>query len=734
MKLLGIVVVLFSTITLFAQESIEPIGFEVRGHGKQVLKAASATLDSTFVYTYDTLSLPILDEFSKSKFQDHHALPTDPNVTQQLYYELLDLSDNPMPANSVYTSTITKRYTTSNGNTTNASLTPVSVKYNNLTTYPIQYSTVNAYPPYNIYDTLDYPNSPDTIYVDVPNYLQDSAMIFTAHLSDQNAIWIDSSAYRNFTHAVNPWTLGVVTFDGLNANGYPYAFGSTLTNYADYLTSKAIDLSSNTPSDSIYLSFLVQREGFGDEPEPSDSLILEFYSSSQDAWHRIWSINGGNLGDFQRAHIRITQAQYFTSGFKFRFKNYGGLSGMLDEFHLDYVYLRKNSGYQDTVFKDFAFVYPVGSLIKTYTQVPWDHWVNDPTHMNPVVQVTVRNGSNLPENTPDGNVAISYNGTVEGNFNLQGQTLSNGDLNYAPYTVYPSFHDFSTGYVFSTTPSVEEKTFDIKSNATAPFAHPTINDTTYTQQVFGDVYAYDDGTAEAGYGITGAQARFALRFDPYEADTLIGVRIHFVPTVYDVSDKLFLLTVWADNNGVPGTVLYSDNFLNPRYPVYNDGRGVFTDYMIPDSMYVSLQQAPFYVGIRQVDADRLNMGFDRNNNNSSKAFYSLNGGSTWSHSTIAGSQMIRPIFLTAANHDLAVHEEAAELNNWYVYPNPTSGLFHLRFDKMELYEGAIIRSISGQVIGTIDKSETSFSLENYPQGMYFIEAIGNPSIVKVIRQ
>ena len=68
----------------------------------------------------------------------------------------------------------------------------------------------------------------------------------------------------------------------------------------------------------------------------------------------------------------------FKKGFQFRFKNYGGLSGSLDHFHLDYVNLRRFSGQQDTVIRDFAFVYPLYTLLETFTAVPWDHYKNNP--------------------------------------------------------------------------------------------------------------------------------------------------------------------------------------------------------------------------------------------------------------------------------------------------------------------------------------------------------------------
>ena len=59
-------ILLFSTYS-FSQEELEPIGSIARGKVVKHLKSATNNLDSTFVYTYDTNSLPILDEFSTCK-------------------------------------------------------------------------------------------------------------------------------------------------------------------------------------------------------------------------------------------------------------------------------------------------------------------------------------------------------------------------------------------------------------------------------------------------------------------------------------------------------------------------------------------------------------------------------------------------------------------------------------------------------------------------------------------
>ncbi|MGV3610271.1 MAG: T9SS type A sorting domain-containing protein [Fluviicola sp.] len=738
-SLVSVFVLVFGFVS-FGQEVLAPIGMmkrEVSPRRSSNLKSTT-NIDSTFIYSFDTLSLPLLDEFSHSKFPNLDAQPGDPNVTEQEYYYLTDMSNVPLANTKLFSTSPTRRSTTSStGTTTQVDLPLITIKIADFNHYPVVYSPTQVYPPYNIYDTLDVNGNviplSDTVYLTNPDIKQDSIVVFFAHDVSPDKYWTDLSAYHNYTHAVNPWTLGVVSFDGLDETGYPYAINTTQVGYADYLTSKTIDLSSYIPNDSIYLSFLVQSQGFNDPTEIDDSLVLEFYDAAGQEWNRVWSTRGGGAyGAFKVGHLRITNAMYLTNGFRFRFKNYGALSGMLDVFHLDYVHLRNGSGYQDTLFKDYAFVYNVGSLIEKYTQVPWEHWVNQPTHMNPNVKVTVRNGSNISENNMNGSVKVNFNGTTEGTFALNAQTLSGNQINYAPRTVYPSVHDFTGGYTFSTTPSSTVKTFDIISNAGAQFPNLALNDSSYTQQVFENVYAYDDGSPEQVYGLSQVQARLALRFEPYQADTLLGVRMCFVPSIKDLSNKLFLLTVWADDGGEPGAVIYQDEFFYPRTPIYEEGRGVYTDYLLRDGERLPLGSGAFYVGMRQIDADPLHIGFDMNNPQQSKLFFSLNGGITWANSSKPGVPMIRPIIKTMDNADLAVNEFEKEVD-WNVYPNPTTGIVNIEWRSEGAFPGAVLVDSQGRTLLNVTAEDPRFDLSDAPAGIYFLRLNNSQIVKKIIR-
>lgn len=722
------------------QEEVGPIMGNPELQAKannRFVKVNAGTFDSTFIYNQDTILLPIFDDFSSNKFQTYNADYSDPGVTFDKVYRVLDASNVPIPTGEFYTASVTYRrvFTVSTSTSEFFDFTPVPLQIGNLATYPVGHVVTDCYPPFYIYDTISVPGgtdlSPDTIWIAGPQVFQDSATQFFAPVADLSKIWIEKEAYHNFRFAVNPWSLGVATFDGLDEFGFPYDFGSTTTNYADHLTSKPIDMSGLDASDSVYFSFLYQSEGFGDVPESSDSLILEFYDKVNQNWIWMWSTTGKPVEDFEVAHIRVDDPEFFVKGFQFRFVNYGGLSGSLDHFHIDYVNLRALSGYQDTLFKDYALVYPVNTLINDYTSVPWDHWKNNfAGKMSSAVEVVVRNGSNIAENNQNGSTEILYGGSSEGTFTLIGQTLSGGNINYDPRTVYESYHDFSTGYHFDENKTGLSQRFDVVTKASAQFPNFAQNDSTLTEQVFENYYAYDDGSAEKAYGPLGAQARLAVKYTPYEADSLIGVNICWVPSVDDVSNELFLVTVWADNGGEPGEVIYQDDFFFPRQPQYEYDRNIFTTYYFADTMKVAVD-GPFYVGWRQFGASRLNVGLDKNIVNNDKTFYSVDGEASWDQSTIPGSVMMRPIFSTGMDVSLGIQEDAiAAKPTIMVYPNPTNGIVTIDVDQ-SVYKGVEVYDLQGRLI--VDTELNQVDLSQNPNGIYLLKFKGIGEIIKVIK-
>jgi hypothetical protein len=477
----------------------------------------------------------------------------------------------------------------------------------------------------------------------------------------------------------------------------------------------------------------VQPEGLGDIPETGDSLVLELYAKDLDQWFRVWSMNGDTTYAFRPVHVSVKDAKYFKKGFQFRFKNYGSLAGALDHFHIDYVHLRTQSFMADTLFKDFAMVYPLNTLLKTYTSVPWDHYKQTTQNkMSDAVKVMVHNGSPNPENYQNGTIVFGQGATNYGNFTLQGFTLAEQQINYAPGTTHTSFHDLSSGSEFPKNLSGNEQSFEVTTTVSAQFPNDVNNDQSTFIQHFYNYYSYDDGSAEAAFGPTGVQSRLAISYEAYEPDSLIGIAMHFVPSVTDVSTKLFLMTVWADDGtGNPGQVLYEDDVFNTRSPIYGSNQNMFIKYYFPDTMKVAVP-TKFFVGWRQLDQQRLNLGLDRNIDHSDKIKFSVDGGGSWMSSPFEGSAMMRPIFSTSLDPILGV-KPTENLANFNCYPNPVTEELHFQSSSQLENERKFIFDAAGRLI--LETTENVVSFVGFQTGIYFVSIPTiSPKPVKIIKQ
>lgn len=163
--------------------------------------------------------------------------------------------------------TFRRIYNATTSTTNDIPFSDTLIKVGNLMQYPVVYNTLSLYPPYYIYDTIGIPDISDTIWITNPAYFQDSARQFFQTITDSSKIWIDHFAYHNYRFGVNPRSLGVATFDGLNENGYPYQIGTNVTNYGDKLTSKPINMGNYDASDSVYFSFYISHKDLAMSPK-----------------------------------------------------------------------------------------------------------------------------------------------------------------------------------------------------------------------------------------------------------------------------------------------------------------------------------------------------------------------------------------------------------------------------------------------------------------------------------
>ena len=112
--------------------------------------------------------------------------------------------------------------------------------------------------------------------------------------------WIGKSTLINNNYPINPPTIGVVTFDGLDSNGFAYDINmSNNSDLADVLLSQEVNLGN---TDTAFLLFYYQPQGYGDNPQFEDSLVLEFLSDSSGvkSWNNIWSVSGSSVHEFKK--------------------------------------------------------------------------------------------------------------------------------------------------------------------------------------------------------------------------------------------------------------------------------------------------------------------------------------------------------------------------------------------------------------------------------------------------
>lgn len=727
-----IITLFFVSFQLQSQESLEPLGINpklVREY-KMSQAQVSRSLNNNYIYSIDTIKLPFKDDFSIDKFKKFDAKPGDANVIDTLFHKIL-IAGVPDVDTAIFMldTTYNYQYTLIGTSPDTFQIDTIALPSMGMRTicdldvYPIVCVTVPVWSPYNTDDTLGTVASPDNIYyVLPPDIIQDSARVYFVSATDTNSLWQDNFAFRNNDYGINPPTNGVVTFDGLNENGYPYNFTSpTAYGLADYLTSKPIFLNINssgntaTLSDSLYLSFYYQAEGLGDKPETSDSLIVQFWSPNDNKWFSVWNTPGERLDtNYKQVMIPILDAKYLKAGFKFRFANYATLSGSFDHWHIDYVFLTSFRAFNDTIRDDVAFQYPVRTLLKDYTAMPWKHYKIDPLNsMLDSLAVRQRNNSSTGKLIGSNNLEISYNGISQLIVNNPATPSIGGSTNFeTKFNIPPS-------YFFDTTMIDTNAAFDILIRHTTTPDKCRLNDTVKLIQAFWDFYSYDDGTAEAAYGVQGLGLLFpeiAMKYNLVNGDSIKSVFMHFTPSAYNMNSSNFLITIWDDNAGRPNSIIYQNT--GTDVPRYNLGTNGFYEYPLDSNFY--LNAGKYYIGIVQVTADRINFGFDRNINKSSKLFYKTSG--AWNTSGFEGNIMVRPSFVF--QRDYLTRQKEIEIKTTTIFPNPTNSTINFSSD-INLYNYTLhIIDLSGKVIYH-GKARNRFDVSNYQSGIYFVKLVHN---------
>lgn len=723
--------VLWLPLTLSAQqEQLIPLK---RNHQLNQKAIAHKMSSDIYIYEIDTIRIPFKDDFSSDKFKKYDAQPGDANVTTQTEYHLYDAANAVVLANDVaymLTPTYLVTYDTVGVDTTiYTRLDSIQINVYDLSVYPSTPVLTWVWPDYFIYDTLFAPPA-DTVHI-LPDLIQDSVYIHFVAATD-NALWQDNFAYRNSRFAINPPTVGVASFDGLDENGYPYDFTSqTSYGIADYLTSKPInlgfDIFSNpyTAADSIYLSFYYQPTGRGEEPDSDDSLFLEFWSPSALTWNRVWVTSGFECDStFRQEIIPVTAGMYLQNGFQFRFGNYSTLSGSIDHWHIDYVFLNEFRTKNDTVRDDVAYQYEPLSLLDEYSAVPWAHYKWNPSlYMADTLSTFQRNNADAGHLVGNNIMEIAYEGSVLNTFNHPNNPSVNA------YTNYTTLWDIGLQpFEFDTTVNDTCALFDIsfRHQATPDFERE--NDTVHVAQNFENYYAYDDGTAEWAYGLNNAGGKLAYKFDLVQPDSIRALKIYFHPDVVNVENDAFLLTIWdaTGSSGKPNNIIFQNS--NYSTVTYTDALNGFKEYFFDEKILLPAGQ--YYVGMQQIDARPLNIGMDFNTNRKSKIYFNVSG--TWINTSFKAALMMRPIFATLCDQ---LYAGVEEVEKWEVevYPNPANDQIFINSDEENFI--VTLTDLTGRIVLN-EKVNHSVQVSSLTEGIYLMqiqsENTGKISVKKIM--
>lgn len=560
-------------------------------------------------------------------------------------------------------------------------------------------------------------------------------------------LWTQSGVYVNSNYAINPPNIGVATFDAINSKGQIYPNASINPFSADTLTSIPINLFF--PADTnIYFSFYYQPQGLGNQPQTQDSLILEFFKTSNQEWEKVWavSVNFTNNSLFEknflldktktistlnlnrkffRVHFPILNPDYLTSGFQFRFRNIASIAanqhvpslrGNSDHWHIDNVYLNQSRDFADTVLNDVAFRKPLGSMLKNYESVPWPHFNSTAQQaelLNPLeFNIAYRNQGPVTWN-------VTRQFTIENLLTNQEYSFTGGAENIFAYEDF----DYTRNYVYTfNSPSADSAKFGFTSFLITDFnpetQHLRWNDTVRYTQTFSNYYAYDDGSAENGYGLYGEgtqNGRVAYKFTNYKTDLLLGVYFYFNRSLDNANQKYFKLAVWADNNGKPGEQIYEQLGLRP---IFTNELNKFTLYELDEP--IEIPAGTFYIGWVQTTPDFLNVGFDLNRINNSKLFYNITG--TWTNSQFEGSLMVRPVFGKLNEPPTGIDPNPYGVE-FCLYPNPAKYSFNISISNSIDRTKLQIFNISGQMVSQHFYTNQPIGIEHLPNGVYIVKII-----------
>ena len=690
---------------------------------------------TNIIVTTDTLTLPFVDDFSTNRLRSYKWIENNITDTFNNVFGTCLGNENIATINQTFSDVQAWYYSFDTILDKVDSLPQPSISFTFFGPSPSGCFAQTPQPQtkWNQYYTYSFDTATgrkvDSVLVTANTTNIDYAPVIYFAQGEAGTLWFDNYAYINNTYPINPPTIGVATLDGLNEFGLPYNNTSNTTyGTADYLTSLPINISAISADSNVYLSFFYEGQGLGDYPDLIDSLIVEFKDNSG-AWRIVWSDTGYSsltyvTQEFKQVLINVSALappySYYHNTFQFRFRNKASLYGNNDHWHIDYVRLDKSRFATDTNIQDIAFVYPFPTILKNFTLMPADQF-NNPSDLRDDITLTVHNLDRDANNNPP---ATNFTRGAEELYPTPGVIAANviqtfNASNSNTLQVNPSAE--YTIPVATVDSLVLRSIVSIDPNDSRPQ-----NDVLNHIQDFNSVMAYDDGSAEKSYGISGLGVKkFAYEFNLNQPDTLVAFQVQYSQVDDNVSNLVFNFNGWdslkLNNMNFQDSAIFS---IDNRRPYYIDSVNGFTTYKL-DTPIIILNK--IYLGWTQTDTRRLQIGYDLNSTLGKPHMFIFTN-TTWKASTItpAGSPMIRLIFDSNFwGGTSTVTDLTQDANNITFFPNPTSGMILIRSERSNVLLEISVMNMMGQRVKYENAVSDEMSIADMENGIYLLSARDN---------
>jgi hypothetical protein len=483
--------------------------------------------------------------------------------------------------------------------------------------------------------------------------------------------WTVSGASYTETIGLNPPSIGMILFDGVDANGNPYSLAQRDQGETDYLTSKSFDLStlSAPDSESLYLSFFWQAAGRAELPDESDQLILQILDPAG-SWITIWSQLGGVSLDtevFTQEIVKILPS-WQHANFQFRFFSEGRQSGPFDSWIIDYIYLNDGRTSSDLDYKDRSLTKTNELRIGDFGAYPFVLLESNQNDLWSTVKNTFYNLENrframeysivIRDSSTKSSTPINLNTP----FNPVPNALERRDFESRNFEEIPIPENETTLEIISAITSGDELLYEVSAGDTTyfPTVNYELNDTVKTFFPLLDYFAYDNGSADYAAGINQRSGQLAVKYFTPQEVYLKGISINFSNPKQ--ANQAVDINVWTDLDKDP--ILTKEDLIAVK-----EAGQEFLYYSLDTNIKVD---GDFYIGFTQFTNDFIHVGLDKVNDNGDKLYYNVVG--AWvQNEEVQGSLMIRPHISLEATFEEVVAPEG----NIRIYPNPVETLLNL---------------------------------------------------------